>query len=167
MPPVSPVDTIRTRVKQLRGHRGWTAAELGKRLTAIGIRWDRSIVANFEGGRRRTVSVDELLGLALIFDVSPTNLLVPLHDTTYQVTPTRAEPADLVRAWVRGEQPLPGTDERTFFAEVSTYDMRKRIDVMRERYELGPFPEDEPQAEKIAREGRRMRLQNKDPDGEG
>lgn len=166
MAPVSPVDTIRTRVKQLRGHRGWTAAELGKRLKAKGIHWDRSIVANFEGGRRRTVSVDELLGLALVFDVSPTNLLVPLHDTPYQVTPTRTEPADLVRAWVRGEQPLPDSDERTFFAEVSTYDMRKRIDVMRERYELGPHPEDEPLSEKIAREGRRMRLQNKAPDGE-
>jgi transcriptional regulator with XRE-family HTH domain len=123
--PTSPVDTIRHRVKQLRGHRGWTGAELGTRLTRLGARWDRSIVANFEAGRRRTVSVTELLALAIVFDVAPVNLLVPLDDRPYQVTPTRAENSDLVRSWVRGEQPLPGTDERTYRTEVSLADLHK------------------------------------------
>ncbi|WP_108986970.1 helix-turn-helix domain-containing protein [Streptomyces coelicoflavus] len=121
---VGPIDTIRARTKQLRGHRGWTAAELGARLKPYGLRWDRSIVANFEAGRRRTVSVNELLALALVFDVAPVNLLVPVNDAPYQVAANRVEDADTVRAWVRGQKPLPGVDERTFFGEVSIADMR-------------------------------------------
>ncbi|MFG3231821.1 helix-turn-helix transcriptional regulator [Streptomyces antibioticus] len=125
----SPVDTIRTRVKQLRGHRGWTAAELGKQMTRHGLKWDRSIVANFEAGRRRTVSVDELLALALVFDVAPVNLLVPVTDEPYRASAIRTMSADTVREWVRGNKPLPGTSteaQRTFYAEVAMADIKRR-----------------------------------------
>jgi transcriptional regulator with XRE-family HTH domain len=123
--PVGPVATIAQRVKELRGRRGWTAAHLGKELGRHGISWDRFTVANLESGKRQNVTVQELYALALALDVSPTNLLVPLDDRPYQITPTRAENADMVRAWVRGEEPLPGSDERTYRAEVSLADMRK------------------------------------------
>lgn len=122
---VGPVATIAQRVKELRGRRGWTAAHLGTVLGKHGISWDRFTVANLESGKRQNVTVQELFALALALDVSPTNLLVPLDDRAYQLTPTRTESADLVRAWVRGEEPLPGTDERTYRAEVSLADMRK------------------------------------------
>ncbi|MFE6287679.1 helix-turn-helix transcriptional regulator [Streptomyces sp. NPDC057877] len=156
----TPVGTIAQRVKQLRGRRGWTAADLGKELhTKHELKWDRFTVANLENGKRQNVTVIELFALASVLDVAPVNLLVPLNDRSYQVTPTRVEPADDVRAWIRGESPLPGTDERTYFAEVSEQDMRLRIDAMRERYELGPFPEGG--APDARREARRMRQQNK------
>lgn len=118
--------TVRQRVKELRGRRGWTAAELGSRLSKLGVPWDRSIVANFENGRRRAVSVQELIGLALVFDVAPVNLLVPLNDGPVQLTPTRAEPAIDVREWFRGSVPLPGIDARTFLTEVSMADLEGR-----------------------------------------
>ncbi|MGI5515275.1 helix-turn-helix domain-containing protein [Streptomyces sp. CA-106131] len=159
--PQDPVDTIRFRVKQLRGHRGWTGAELGERLTRLGVPWDRSIVANFEAGRRRTVSVTELMALSMVFDVAPVNLLVPLDNRPYKITPERTEGGDIVRAWVRGEDPLPGMDDRTFYTEISGQDMRRRMGFIRENYELGPHPVDEPVDDKIAREGWRMRRQNK------
>lgn len=158
--PITPVATIAQRVKQLRGRRGWTAAQLGAELAPHGVRWDRFTVANLENGKRQNVTVNELFALALALDVAPVNLLVPLHDTPYEVTPSRAEGADAVRSWVRGEEPLPGMEERTFFAEVSTQDMRRRIDVMRERLDIGPHPEDEPLQAKIRREAERMRWQN-------
>lgn len=120
-----PVATIAQRVKELRGRRGWTAAQLGKALEKHDIRWDRFTVANLENGKRQNVTVQELFALALVLDVSPTNLIVPLDDRMYEVTPTRAESADMVRSWVRGEEPLPGTDERTYRAEVSLSDMRR------------------------------------------
>lgn len=123
--PIGPVATIAQRVKELRGRRGWTAAQLGKALDKHGIRWDRFTVANLENGKRQNVTVQELFALALALDVSPTSLIVPLDDRPYQVTPTRTEHSDMVRAWVRGEEPLPGTDERTYRAEVSLADMRK------------------------------------------
>lgn len=123
--PIGPVATIAQRVKELRGRRGWTAAQLGKALDKHGIRWDRFTVANLENGKRQNVTVQELFALALALDVSPTSLVVPLDDRPYQITPTRTEHADMARAWVRGEEPLPGTDERTYRAEVSLADMRK------------------------------------------
>lgn len=159
--PVTPVATIAQRVKELRARRGWTAAQLGKELGKYDIRWDRFTVANLESGKRQNVTVNELFALALALDVAPTNLLVPLDDRLYRITPTRTEDADTVRSWVRGEQPLPGTDERTFFAEASTQDMRKRIDAYKERLDIGPHPEGEPIQGKIHREAERMRWQNK------
>lgn len=122
----SAVGTIAQRVRQLRGRRAWTAEELGNRLKRAGVPWDRFTVANLENGKRQNVTVQELFALALVLDVAPVNLLVPLDDRPCQITATRAEDADTVRAWVRGEEPLPGTDERTFLAEVSLHDLRRR-----------------------------------------
>lgn len=121
----TPVATIAQRVKELRGRRGWTAAQLGAALGKHDVRWDRFTVANLESGKRQNVTVNELLALALALDVAPVNLLVPLDDRPYQITPTRTEGADTVRSWVRGEQPLPGTDERTYFAEAPLRELRR------------------------------------------
>ncbi|NEA78040.1 helix-turn-helix transcriptional regulator [Actinospica acidiphila] len=131
-------------MKQLRGHRGWTAAELGKRVSRHGPRWDRSIVANFEAGRRRTVSVDELLALALVFDVAPVNLLVPVTDEQYRASAIRTVNANDVREWVRGTKPLPGTSteaQRTFYAEVAMADIQRRGHIV----PLGTAYDDTPQ----------------------
>lgn len=122
--PPGPVATIAQRVKELRGRRGWNAAQLGEALGKHGVRWDRFAVASLEKGKRQNVTVQELLALSLVLDVAPVNLMVPLDDRPYQVTSTRAENSDLVRSWVRGEHPLPGGDERTYRAETSLADMR-------------------------------------------
>lgn len=123
---VSPVGTIARRVKELRGRRGWTAADLGDKLKDRGINWDRFTVANLESGKRQNVNVVELLALADALDVAPVNLLVPGDDSLYQVTPSAAYDADRVRSWFRGDEPLPDTDERIFFTEVSIYDLRQQ-----------------------------------------
>jgi transcriptional regulator with XRE-family HTH domain len=129
---VTPVATIASRVKELRGRRGWTAADLGAALTRRGIKWDRFTVAGLESGKRQNVTVSELLALALVLDVAPVNLLVPVTTVPFEVTPARVEPADDVRAWFRGEHPLPGVDERTFYTEVSMDDLRQRQREMQE-----------------------------------
>lgn len=118
-----PVDTVRRRVKELRGRKGWTGAELGERMTQLGVPWDRSIVANFENGRRQSVTVSEAFALALVFEVAPVNLLVPLDDRPYRITPERTEPSLEVRAWIRGQAPLPGMDPRLYFTEVAWSDL--------------------------------------------
>lgn len=159
--PVTPVSTIARRIKELRARRGWTAEKLGNELTRHGAKFDRFTISNLESGKRQNVTVDELMAMAVVFDVAPVNLLVPLDDAPYVITSERTESADTVRSWVRGQEALPGTDERTFHAEVSAQDMRLRMEAVRERYELGPHPEDENFQDKASREARRNRLQNK------
>lgn len=116
---VHPADVLAQRVKEVRKRRGLTASELADLMVEQGVKWNRSIVANFESGRRRSVSVEELLALAYVLDVSPIHLLVPLTDGTwYHFTPDRATPAGFVREWIRGRHPLQSTNARLFFSEV-------------------------------------------------
>lgn len=101
--PPPPSIVIAVQVRRLRDERGWSARELGERMAAEGATWDRSVVANLESGRRRSVSVEEWLTLARVLDVAPIHLLVPLaDDREYAVTPRQTSTADQVRAWVRG-----------------------------------------------------------------
>jgi len=123
-PPSQPTATIARQVQTLRRRKGWNSAQLGDALTQHGIRWDRHIVASLESGRRKGVSVTELLALAFVLDVAPVNLLLPVGGGRYQVLPNRVEDSGAVLDWVRGRRPLPGTDERTFFAEVPLSELR-------------------------------------------
>lgn len=118
---LAPVDVIRARVKELRGRSGMTAADLAERLADLGVNWNRSIVANFEGGRRPTVSVVEWLALAQVLNVAPVHLLVPTDapaGTPYLVTPTREATVEDVRDWVRGIVPLNSENPQRFHQEV-------------------------------------------------
>lgn len=72
---MSTTAAIATRVRGLRKARGWSAQRLAEEMTAAGLPWDRNIVANLENGRRKVVTVDELLCFARIFDVGPMALL--------------------------------------------------------------------------------------------
>jgi hypothetical protein len=57
--------------------------------------------------RRRDVSVDELLVLALALDVAPAHMLTPSEPSTLiAVTPTEIHDAGTVEQWVAGATPL-------------------------------------------------------------
>ncbi|MFB7647142.1 helix-turn-helix domain-containing protein [Streptomyces sp. NPDC056084] len=110
---------IARRAREVRKGRGWTAAELGQRMAAQGVPWDRQIVANLENHKRQNVTVNELLALARVLDVAPINLLVPpTNDGPFHVTPVETVAPSAARAWLRGDRPLSGTDLRTFRTEV-------------------------------------------------
>lgn len=121
--PLQPVPAIARRVKEIRLRRGLTAKQLGERLAALGVQWDRFTVANLENGKRQNVTVTELLALGEALNVAPVNLLVPPErrptdeEDPYQVTPETAYGRWAVRQWVRGIRPLPGADEAEFQAE--------------------------------------------------
>jgi transcriptional regulator with XRE-family HTH domain len=116
-----PTRAVARRVREVRVKRGLSGGKLADRMTALGIRWDRSIVANLESGRRGQLSVDELLALAAALNVAPVHLLVAPedYDAPYEVTPEVTYSASGVRAWIRGIHPLGDDgDPREFFAEV-------------------------------------------------
>jgi transcriptional regulator with XRE-family HTH domain len=117
--PLTPHKAIAARIKELRRSRGWSAAHLAKEMAAVGVPWDRSIVANLELGRRASVSVQELFALAYVLGVAPVHLVVPPADDEqeYRIVPNEL-PVSVVdtRAWIRGQRPLG--DRRTYFSEM-------------------------------------------------
>jgi transcriptional regulator with XRE-family HTH domain len=139
-----PVEHLARRVRELRRRRGLTAAQLAERLREVGLDWDRNVVANLETGRRASLDVGELLALALVLDVAPVHLLVPLDDEApFHVTPTRIEKSGPVRDWVRGAEPLDGTDARVYWSEVPEVEWQQvseRVQVHRGE-QLGSYRE--------------------------
>jgi transcriptional regulator with XRE-family HTH domain len=120
-PQREPTHAVAQRVKELLRKRGLTGEMLADRMTELDIPWNRAIVANLVSGRRRTVSVDELLALAVVLNVAPVHLLVPPDDphAAYEVTPKVTAERSSVRAWIRGVNSIDAdADWRQFFAEV-------------------------------------------------
>lgn len=118
--PMSPHRTIAKRVRELRRQRGIRSArELADLMSEIGFPWDRSIVANLESGRRATVSVAELFGLAYVLNVSPMHLLMPDDgQELYEYVPGMAANARPVREWVAGRRPIHGQNLNLFIGAV-------------------------------------------------
>lgn len=121
-------DLVASRIRDARKRRGWSADQLAEQCARAGLPVTRSVLANIESGRksadgtrRRDVTVDELLGLAAVLDVSPTYLLGLSRETgaspAVAVTSTTViTDPDLLTQWIRGDQPLPNGDARTYFS---------------------------------------------------
>jgi transcriptional regulator with XRE-family HTH domain len=128
-----PMQTVVSRMKALRAQRGLTTQGLAEAMTRVGVPWEAGVVTKLETGRRKSVSVAELLALAYVLDVAPVHLLVPLENGgTYEITPTVTALTEEVRAWCRAQFALPGTDRRKFFSEVPEDEFSPRV--LFERY---------------------------------
>lgn len=92
-------------VKRRRLQKEWSAGRLAEEMTKAGVSWDRSVVANLENGRRKSLRVHELLTLAYVLDVdTPLDLLIPLapaeeSNARYPVTPDLEVHTNIVRMW--------------------------------------------------------------------
>ena len=122
----TPSDVVAARVREVRGKRNLTVAQLAARCADLGAP-DLTTQALYKLEQRRPgklrprpVTVDELLALAAALNVAPVHLLVPPDDfrKSYQVTGTISERAAYVRHWIRGVIPLRSADPREYFAEV-------------------------------------------------
>src|SRR5438034_11782353 len=100
--PLTPTAVVAARMHALRTKRGWSAAELARRMQAAGIPWERIVVTKLETGRRASVSVAELLALAAVLNCPPVMLMTadersqpgyrPRYvNPVYQVTPAVTE----------------------------------------------------------------------------
>ena len=104
------------RVRELRDRRGWSGTELAERMAEAGMpQFDRGILANFESGRRRSISVDEVLVLALVLDVAPVHLFVPVEEWRAFEEGRRAPTAEELRVLIEG---LGGSIQYTGDGEV-------------------------------------------------
>lgn len=66
---------IASRVKELRGAARLSGADMAAAMHEQGIGWNRTTVAKLETGRRESVTVQELLALAVALNVPPVWLL--------------------------------------------------------------------------------------------
>jgi transcriptional regulator with XRE-family HTH domain len=117
---------VADQIKALRARRGISQQQLAD---AIGE--TQSTIARIESGRRN-ISVSELLRLAWALDVAPVHLLaasfqpeeVPIQGGL------RLSPKD-ARGWVRGDTPIPGSDHRSYYDNISEEEWNERQEAYR------------------------------------
>lgn len=111
-------ETTISRIREIRKMRGMTQQGLADRLNQIGARTDRTAVAKVESGKRE-LSLREAFQYAYALHVAPVHLFVPTDsDEPINIGPNlEASPAE-VRAWIRGQRPMPFQDPRAYFSTV-------------------------------------------------
>lgn len=138
-----PTAVIARRLRSVRDARGLTAEGLAEEMRKVGVPFDKTVVANLENGRRRFVTVQELLALAFVLNVSPIHLLVPPDDEppVYLVTPTVHTSPRVTREWLKGRRPLYEQDLNRFITEIPQADAEEfwaRFPTLREQLQAGP-----------------------------
>lgn len=135
-------------MRELRQRSGFTAEELAEAMRAHGVPWQRSVVAYLETGRRKTISVDELLALALVLKIRPAALLVDIKAEAAQVAPDlEVLPAELL-VWLLDDDDLPEPAPVTYSepdmgAVRSLWRAWIRVRIGEDRPSLGePLPDD-------------------------
>lgn len=127
-------DRIGAGVRTTRTRHDWTRDDLAGRLAALGApHLTASVLYDIESGRpdaagrrRREVSADEWIVLAVALDCAPVHLAIPLEDDEpCQLSPAVTEPAGLARQWFRGHHPLALTDRRMFYAYVPESELER------------------------------------------
>jgi transcriptional regulator with XRE-family HTH domain len=96
-------------VRRLRGkeHSALSAAKLADRTVEIGYGISRSVVADLETGRKKTIDVPELLVLAAALGVSPAQLVFPdLPRGKVEVLPGLEQESHGALQWFSGEAGL-------------------------------------------------------------
>ncbi|OZC55432.1 transcriptional regulator [Rhodococcus sp. 06-621-2] len=103
------VSRIAGEVRRLRGkeHAALSAAKLADRTYDIGYGISRSVVADLENGRKKSLDVSELLVLAAALGVSPVQLVYPnLPKGNVEVLPGLDQESHDALRWFSGEAGL-------------------------------------------------------------
>lgn len=113
-------DLAAERVRRLRTGRGWTVRQLADRCKEIGApELSAAVIANIESGRRdkasgerrRDVTVDEVLALALALDAPPLLLFMPYNGWDQLKITSRIDAGTLTALdWISGDGEPPQLD---------------------------------------------------------
>lgn len=96
--------TMAGEVRRFRQVRGMSAQQLADRCAELGMPIARSVLANFESGRRPTLSVAELLVIAQALRVPPAALVFPVgYQARIEVLPGRKIDTFQATQWFGGE----------------------------------------------------------------
>jgi len=97
------------RVFELRKAAGMNQAELGAHMADLRPNWSRSTVAKLENNKRESVSVADLLALALVLNVPVTALLVAERSSSIKLAEGHEYSPTEALLWLIAERPLPGS----------------------------------------------------------
>lgn len=117
---ITPPAVFGLRVREMRERRGWTQAELARRLYV-----DRTTVNKIEKGTRGDVTIRQLFAFADALGTSPVYLLTPGEDeANVEITERgRVVTATEARGWIRG-LPAAGADPLDFFLDLPKSEQR-------------------------------------------
>jgi transcriptional regulator with XRE-family HTH domain len=91
-------------VRRYREERGMSAQQLSDACAALGLPIHRSVLANFENGRRSNLNLNELLVIARALGVAPIFLMFPLgYEETVEVLPGMTVPTAEAVEWAAGD----------------------------------------------------------------
>lgn len=107
-------------VRRHRERRGLSAQQLSEECAKLGMPIARSVIANFENGRRSSVGVAEILIFAAVLQVPPVELICPTgYDQTIEILPGEFWDPYLAASWITGEnsreEDPEGPDELPYF----------------------------------------------------
>ncbi|MBU8859652.1 MULTISPECIES: helix-turn-helix transcriptional regulator [unclassified Micromonospora] len=108
--------TIATQIRNWRNVRGLSAQQLSERCASIGYPIPRNIIANIETGRRGSITVPEVIIIAMALNVPPILLIYPVGKELAVRTSPRQDCGTFYAArWFMGDtRPTPdmaGLDE--------------------------------------------------------
>jgi len=130
--------TIARRLPVLRERHGWSAQQLAEKCAAAGSpELNRAIIANIESGRRRSVSIDEVLVLAKVLDVTPPYLMEPDPDSEGLRVGDATIGHELAHKWLTGHSLLPGQDPLIELAQAPPDDLSLVLKMVRGVREYG------------------------------
>jgi transcriptional regulator with XRE-family HTH domain len=101
--------TFTRRVREERERRGWSQAELSRRVAALGHKLDKDAMSKLEGGERR-VTLDDGIALAAALDVPLHALLLGEPDEEMELTPELRVRTPFVASWLAGAMALDPAD---------------------------------------------------------
>lgn len=105
--PARVANRVAQEVRHHREQRGMSAKDLSDACKEQGLTFSRSAIANFESGRRPTISVAELAVLGRALDVPPIELLFPVgRQEEVEVLPGQELPPWVALRWFAGEEPF-------------------------------------------------------------
>lgn len=126
VPAKRPSQVFATTMREVRGRRRWSQEDLEDVLRSLGHPLDRTVIARIESEERK-LTLDDAMAISAALAVAPIHMFTPRASSEAVAIGAKLRaPAGKVRRWVRGEQPLDETDDRTFWSEVSDEEIVER-----------------------------------------
>lgn len=113
---------VASQVRRYRQARGWSTQRLADECTKLGLSIQRSVLANFESGRRTTVTIAEVLVFGKALGVPPILLFLPVGTSaSVEILPGQERSTWAATKWFTGEAAFPVEGSRaTSYALVGT-----------------------------------------------